>query len=69
MNKENFIELLKKVYSWLIAKGMKATIAKLIIGVLFGAVCAFCFASCSLHYSDHDKEIDVEIFTVEGGQK
>lgn len=64
MNKENFIELLKNVYSWLIAKGMKSTVAKLIIGAIFGAVCAFFFSSCSMTYSDLERNFEASILKV-----
>jgi hypothetical protein len=69
MKKETFIELLKKVYSWAINKGMNNTLVKIIIGVLFGIVSALYFTSCSLHYIDHEKQLDVEILTVEGNKK
>lgn len=64
MKKETFIELLKKGYSWLISKGMKTTVAKLIIGAIFGAVCAVCFSSCSLSYSDHERNFEATILKV-----
>lgn len=69
MKKETFIELLKKGYSWLIEKGMKTTIAKVLIGAIFGVVCAFCFSSCSLHYSDNERQLNIEVLNVERGQK
>lgn len=69
MKKETFIELLKKVYSWAVNKGMNNTLVKIIIGVLFGIVSALYFASCTLHYADHEKQLDVEILTVEGNKK
>lgn len=69
MKKETFIELLKKGYSWLIAKGMNSTVAKLLIGAIFGAICAFYFTSCSLHYSDNERQLEVEVLSVERGEK
>lgn len=64
MKKENFVELLKKGYSWLIAKGMNSTVAKIVIGAIFGAVCAFCFSSCSMSYSDLERNFEASILKV-----
>lgn len=69
MKKENLAELLKKCYTWLIAKGMKSTVAKILIGAIFGVICAFCFSSCSLHYADNERQLEVEVLSVERGQK
>lgn len=70
MKKETIIELLKKGYSYLIEKGMKSTVAKVIIGVLFGIICAFYFSSCSVNYSDNEQKFEMQLTPiVERGNK
>ncbi len=69
MKKENLIKILENIYSWLKEKGMNETLLKLILGALFGAICAFFFTSCSLHYQNKETLLKVELLTIEGDKK
>lgn len=69
MKKENIIQILERIYSWLKEKGMNETLLKLILGALFGAICAFYFSSCSLVYENEKARLNVEILTLNENKK
>ena len=69
MKKENFIEMLKNVYSWLLKKGFNETCVKILLGAIFGAVAAFYFTSCTMYLKTDDAQLNVEILRVEQGEK
>lgn len=63
MKKEDLINLLKKIYTWCIGKGWSETVVKILIGCLFGIICALCFSSCTVAYKTDGIDFSAGIIT------
>lgn len=54
MTKENLIKVFTKAYDYLKGRGWSETLIKVVLGALFGIICALCFSSCSISYKTDD---------------
>lgn len=69
MNKDNIKEILTKIYDWAKGKGWNETIIKVVLGGLFGIICAFAFSSCTLGYESASQKLNVHIIPVQEWKK
>lgn len=69
MKKEDLIKLLSKIYEWAKGKGWNETLIKIVIGCLFGIICAFCFSSCTLGYESASQKLNINVLPVEEWEK
>lgn len=69
MNKDNIKEILTKIYDWAKGKGWNETIIKVVLGGLFGIICAFAFSSCTLGYESASQKLNINIIPVEDWKK
>lgn len=69
MKKEDLIKLLSKIYEWAKGKGWNETIIKVVLGALFGIICAFAFSSCTLGYESASQKLNVHIIPVQEWKK
>lgn len=69
MNKENLIKALTKAYEWAKGKGWNETVIKIVLGALFGVICAFAFSSCTLGYESASQKININVLPVEDWKK
>ena len=54
MTKENLIKVLTKIYDYLKGRGWSETLIKVVLGALFGIICALCFSACTVSYKTDD---------------
>lgn len=63
MNKEKIVEVCKKVYDYLLNKGLNSTIVKVAVAALFGIMCAYLLGGCTMTYKHGEVEYKGAIFT------
>lgn len=63
MKKEHIAEICKKVYNYLVDKGMNSTLVKILVGALFGIACTYLLTSCSMTYKNNGIEYQGSILT------
>ena len=63
MNKDSLKEILTKAYEWAKGKGWNETLIKIVLGALFGIICALCFSSCTVSYKTDDIDFSAGIIT------
>jgi uncharacterized membrane protein len=72
MSRDKIVEICKKVYDYLLAKGWNSTLVKVIVGAAFGIACAYLLSSCSVSYKYNGVEYQGGLLTpiiVEGDKK
>lgn len=54
MDKNSIKEILTKIYEWAKGKGWNETVIKVVLGAIFGIICALFFTSCTINYENDD---------------
>ena len=65
MDKNSLKEILTKAYEWAKGKGWNETLIKIVLGALFGIICALCFSSCTVGYESASQKFNINVLPVE----